>query len=105
MDRRGAKTRRSSQHLTHVLATELRPRLARQPAHASRLSVRAMRTHSERRHQRGDKYCQKGWMSPDSLMEIVNGRSMKQETLDAAPRIENPRPSARGVRQRTLRFS
>jgi hypothetical protein len=31
-------------------------------------------------------------MSPDSLMEIVNGRSMKQETLDAAPRIENPCP-------------
>jgi hypothetical protein len=24
-------------------------------------------------------------MSPDSLMAIVNGRSMKQETLDAAP--------------------
>ena len=38
-------------------------------------------------------------MSPDSLMEIVNGRSMKQETLDAAPRIENPRPLGRGVRQ------
>jgi pimeloyl-ACP methyl ester carboxylesterase len=38
-------------------------------------------------------------MSPDSLMEIVNGRSMKQETLDAAPRIENPRSSGRGVRQ------
>jgi hypothetical protein len=31
-------------------------------------------------------------MSPDSLMEIVSGRSMKQEALDAATRIENPRP-------------
>jgi hypothetical protein len=26
------------------------------------------------------------------LMEIVSGRSMKQEALDAATRIENPRP-------------
>jgi hypothetical protein len=30
-------------------------------------------------------------MSPDRLMEIVVGRSMKQEALDVAPRIENPR--------------
>src|SRR5450631_4798442 len=96
---RGAKTRRSSQYLAHLFAAELRPRLTRQPAHAGRLSVREMRSPSERRHQRGDKYSQKGWMSPDSLMEIVNGRSMKQETLDAAPRIENPRPLGRGVRQ------
>jgi hypothetical protein len=38
-------------------------------------------------------------MSPDSLMEIVRGRSMKQEALDAATRIENPRALGRGVRQ------
>ena len=38
-------------------------------------------------------------MSPDSLMEIVAGRSMKQEALDAASRIESPRPLGRGVRQ------
>lgn len=38
-------------------------------------------------------------MSPDSLMEIVGGRSMKQETLDAVKRIENLRPLGWGVRQ------
>jgi hypothetical protein len=38
-------------------------------------------------------------MSPDRLMEIVVGRSMKQEALDVAPRIENPRPLGRGARQ------
>jgi len=38
-------------------------------------------------------------MSPDRLMETASGRSMKQEALDAAARIENPRPLGRGVRQ------
>ena len=36
-------------------------------------------------------------MSPDSLMETVGGRPMKQEALDASARIENPVLSGRGA--------